>query len=49
VEVAPTYPSWFQPIARLAERSAVGALFLLLGLLVLAFGAGLIVGMLAGG
>ncbi|WP_152050292.1 serine/threonine-protein kinase [Tautonia marina] len=49
VKVAPSYPAWFQPIARLAERSAIGALLVLLGLLGFAFGAGVIVGMLAGG
>ncbi|WP_169976538.1 serine/threonine-protein kinase [Tautonia rosea] len=49
VKVSPTFPSWFQPIARLAERSAVGALLLFLGVLGLAFGAGLIVGILASG
>ncbi|QDV33771.1 serine/threonine protein kinase [Tautonia plasticadhaerens] len=46
VHVTPSYPAWFQPIARLAEGSAVGALLLLIGLLLLAFAAGVVVGFL---
>jgi serine/threonine-protein kinase len=46
VHVKPSYPAWFQPIARLAEKSAAGAFLLLLGLLLLAFGAGVVIGYL---
>ncbi|MEW4568017.1 serine/threonine-protein kinase [Tautonia sp. JC769] len=49
VKVAPAYPSWFQPMAQLAERSAIGALLLMMGLLAFAFGVGLVVGVLVGG
>ncbi|RUL88201.1 serine/threonine-protein kinase [Tautonia sociabilis] len=44
VHVRPKYPSWFQPIANLAERSPAGAFALILGFLGAAFAAGIAAG-----
>lgn len=40
VEVEPEYPGWFRPLARLAERSPVGALLACIGVVTIALGLG---------
>ena len=45
VEVQPSYPSWFQPLADLAMKSGLLALVVLFVLLLIAFGLGVVAGL----
>ncbi len=45
VNVQPTYPGWFAPMARFAERRPGGALAVILLTISLAFGSGLLLGL----
>jgi eukaryotic-like serine/threonine-protein kinase len=44
VKIDPTYPVWFEPVARFAERRPKSALVSLIGLMAMIFGAGVLIG-----
>jgi eukaryotic-like serine/threonine-protein kinase len=46
VKIYPTYPVWFEPVARFAERRPKSALVSLIGLMAMIFGAGVLIGTL---
>ena len=46
IEVTPSYPAWFRPLASLAEQSGAGALLVLVVALLLTFGAGFVTALL---